>query len=88
MTQMKNFNNVSVYLNANLKIHLVLKIKMIWFRIHDNEVNNIPEYNLLHYLINPPKHTKHLNSHYSPILHGCMNTKRAKQSLRTLNPIL
>ena len=61
MTQMKNFNNVSMYLNANLKIHLVLKIKMIWFCIHDNEVNNISECNLLHDLINPLKHTKNLN---------------------------
>ena len=64
-----------MYLNANLKIHLVLKIKMIWFCIHDNEVNNISECNLLHDLINPLKHTKNLNCHYSPTLHGCMNTK-------------
>ena len=27
-------------------------------RIHNNEVNNIAEYNLLHDIINPPKGTK------------------------------
>ena len=43
-------------------------------RIYDNEVNNISECNLLHDIINPPKLTKNLNSHYSPIIHGCMNT--------------
>ena len=30
--------------------------KMIY--IHDNEVNNISEYNLLHDIINPPKLVK------------------------------
>ena len=44
-------------------------------RIHNNEVNNITERNLLHDIINPPKRTKNLNSHYSPILHGCMNNR-------------
>ena len=29
--------------------------------IHDNEVNNIAECNLLHDIINPPKRTKKLN---------------------------
>ena len=43
-------------------------------RIHDNKVNNIAECNLLHDMINPSKHTKNINSHYSPILHVCMNT--------------
>ena len=32
--------------------------KMIY--MHDNEVNNIAECNLLHDIINPPKRTKHL----------------------------
>ena len=32
-------------------------------RIHNNEVNNIAEYNLLHDIINPPKCTKVFNSH-------------------------
>ena len=46
--------------------------------IHDNEVNNISECYLLHDIINPPRCTKHLNSHYSPIIHGCINTRKAK----------
>ena len=42
--------------------------------MHENEVNKIPECNLLHDIINTSKHTKNLNSHYYTILHGCMNT--------------
>ena len=38
--------------------------------IHDKEVNNLSEYNLLHDIINPPIRAKNINSHYSPILHG------------------
>ena len=47
-------------------------------RIHYNKVSNIAECNLLHDIINPPKRTKHLNSHHSPDLHGCMNTINGK----------
>ena len=47
-------------------------------RIHNNEVKNIAEYNLLHDIINTPKRTKYLNIHYSPILHVCMNTRKGK----------
>ena len=32
--------------------------------IHNNEVKNITEYNLLHNIINPPKRPKKLNIHY------------------------
>ena len=42
--------------------------------IHDNEVNNIAECNLLHDITNHPKRAKNINSHYSHILHACMNT--------------
>ena len=45
--------------------------KMIY--IHDNEVNNIAECNLLHDIINPHKRAKNINIHYSPILHVCMD---------------
>ena len=45
--------------------------------IHGNKVNNIAEFSLLHDIINPPRLTKK-NSHYSPILHGCMNTRKGK----------
>ena len=47
-------------------------------RIHNIEVNNIAEYNVLHAIINKPKRAKNLKSHYSPILHGCMNTRKGK----------
>ena len=43
--------------------------------IHDNEVNKIAEYNVLHDIINSPKLTKNLNIHCCPIQHGCMNTR-------------
>ena len=53
-------------------------------RIQNNEVNNIAECNLLHDLINSPKRANNLNSNYSPIIHGCMNTRKVKWSLKTL----
>ena len=43
--------------------------------IHDNEVKNIAELNFVHYIINTPKRAKNIDSHYSTILHGCMNTR-------------
>ena len=46
--------------------------------IHKNELNNIAECNLLHDIINYPKRAKYINNHYSPILHGCMNTRKGK----------
>ena len=46
-------------------------------RINNNEVKNISECNLLHDMINSPKRAKK-NSHYSPILHVCMNTIKGK----------
>ena len=50
--------------------------------IRNNEVNNIPEFNLLHDIINSPKHAEYLNIHYSPIIHGCMNTRRGKAKFK------
>ena len=47
-------------------------------RMHNNEVNNIAECNLLHDIINPTKRVKYINSHYSPILHVCMNIRKGK----------
>ena len=46
--------------------------------VHDNNVNNIYEYNLLHDILNPSKFARNIKSHYSPILHGCTNTFRGK----------
>ena len=45
---------------------------------NNNEVNCIAEFNLLHYILNPSKRVKGKISHYSHILHGCMNTHRGK----------
>ena len=50
--------------------------------INDNEVNKIDEWNLLHDIINPPKRTKNLNRYYSPILHGCMNTRNGRAKFK------
>ena len=47
-------------------------------RIHDNEVNKIFEYDLLHDIINNHKRTKKLNSHYFPIINECMNTRKGR----------
>ena len=49
--------------------------------IHDNDVNNIAEWNLLHDIINPSKHVKPPNYHYSPILDRCMYTRRARWNI-------
>ena len=52
-------------------------------RVHNNEVKNISEFNLLHDIINPPKRAKFFNSQYSPLLHGYMNTRKGKAELKT-----
>ena len=51
--------------------------------IHDNEVKIIAEFNLIHGIINPPKCAKNINSHYSPILNGCINIRKVEKSLKT-----
>ena len=50
--------------------------------IHDNEVKNIAEFNLLHDIINPPKRVKNINSNYFPILHGWMNIRKGRANLK------
>ena len=56
--------------------------------MHDKEVNKISECNLLHDIINPPKHAKKLNSHHSPILHGFMNTIKGKAKIKNFQILL
>ena len=56
--------------------------------IHANKVNNISQCNLLHDKINPSNHTKHLNIHYYPILHGCMDTHKGKTEFKDFRIIL
>ena len=57
-------------------------------RINDKEVNKIAEWNLLHNIINPTKHAATLNSHYSPILHGCMNSRKIRANFKNFRIIL
>ena len=56
--------------------------------IHDNEVKNIAECNLLNDVINPPKRAKNINTHYCPILHGCMNTKKWRAKFKNFQILL
>ena len=51
-------------------------------RMHNHEVKNIAECNLLHNIINTTKRAKYLNSQYFPILHGCMNTRKGKAKFK------
>ena len=53
--------------------------------IQDNEVKNIAECNLLHDIIITPKSTKNINSHYSPIINGCIKIKRGKAKFNNLH---
>ena len=46
--------------------------------IHDNKVNIIVEFNLLHDILNTSEHTQNIKSHHFPILHGYMNTCRGR----------
>ena len=46
--------------------------------IYDNDLNHINEFNLLHGILNPSKHTKNNDSRYYPILCVCMNARRGK----------
>ena len=56
-------------------------------RINNNELKNIAECNLLHDMINPPKRAKNLNIHYSPIINGCMNTRKGKTRFKNFRII-
>ena len=50
--------------------------------IHGRKVNEIYEYNLLHYILNPPKRDKILIINYSPITHGYMNTRMGRKKFK------
>ena len=51
-------------------------------RIHDEEVNKIAEFNLLHDIIDPHKRDKILKSHSSPILCGCIHTRHGREKFK------
>ena len=57
-------------------------------RLHNNEVKNIAECNLLYDIINPSKRYKYINSHYSPILRRCMNTGKVRSEFKNFQNIL
>ena len=56
--------------------------------IHDNEVKDISELNLLHDIINPPERAKNINGHYSLILHRCMNTRKWRENFKKFRILL
>ena len=56
--------------------------------VHGNKVNKRAGCNLLHDILNTPKRTKLLNSHYSPILQGFMNILKGKAKFKTFQIIL
>ena len=56
--------------------------------IHENEVNKITECNLIHDIRNPYKLIKILNSHQSPILHGCMNIRKCRAKFKNFHILL
>ena len=56
--------------------------------IHNNKVKKIAECDLQHDIINPCKRTNNLNSHYSPILYGCMNTRKGREKFKNFRILL
>ena len=56
--------------------------------MHDSKVNHISGFNLPHGVLNYPKHTKILNMHYSPILHGYMNTIKGRVRFKNFRFLL
>ena len=46
--------------------------------IHNKDINNISEFNIIHDILKSYKCTKNINIYYTPILHGCVNTLRGK----------
>ena len=56
--------------------------------IHLKEVNKVYECHLLHDKINPLKCAKNLSSHFSTILHGCINTRQGRSKYENFRIIL
>ena len=56
--------------------------------MHENEVNKIAKCNLLHDLLNPSKPTKNINSHYSLIINGFMNTQKIRVKFKNFRILL
>ena len=43
--------------------------------IHNGNVDNIAQCNILHDILSPSEGIKYMNTQYSPIIHGKMNTR-------------
>ena len=71
-------NDTSVRLKANSEKSYDIEIHNCMTCKHENKVNRIYEFNLLHDILNPPERTKHLNNCYYTILHGCMNKRKGR----------
>ena len=65
-----------------------MKILNSMSRTNNNKANNKAECNLLHDMLNPSKRTKNINSHYSVILNGCMNTCKGKEKFKNVRILL
>ena len=72
----------------NIKNIYGMKILNDMNHIHENEVNNISECNLLHGVLDPSKLTKNINIYHSPILRVCMNTCRGKAKFKNFRILL
>ena len=51
--------------------------------IHENDINDISECSLIYDILNISKCKE--KSHYSPILHGCMNARRGREKCKNMN---
>ena len=56
--------------------------------IYNQGIKYIYECNLLYGILNSPKRNKNTDSHYSLILHVCMNTRRGKVKLENFRVLL
>ena len=56
--------------------------------IHENKVNKLAEFNLIHDILNPSKRTKNMNRHDYPILQGYMNIRKGKEKFKTFSILL
>ena len=75
---MKINNYVSVHLKENSKVYMILKSRMVQILYMKIKKNKIAECNLLHDILNSSKLNKRLNIQYSPIIHGCINTRKGR----------
>ena len=56
--------------------------------IHDDKVNHTYESHSLHDILNPSRRTKDMNSHYSPVIHGFVNTHKGRARFNNFRILL